>query len=92
MSLTLVIFPEVAPIRYAHHIATLCGLVITSAGMLGPILGGVFAHFVTWRWIFWIKFVRFFAHAKGVLTRFAVLRSSSCRPPAFVSRGLAPGK
>jgi len=59
MSLTLVIFPEVSPIRYAHHIGTLCGVVVAGAGILGPTLGGVFAHLVTWRWIFWIKFVRF---------------------------------
>jgi len=54
-SITMVIFPEVTPMRMTQAIGALCGMVIAVAGVLGPILGGLLSHYATWRWIFWIK-------------------------------------
>jgi MFS family permease len=53
----MVILPEVSPDHLKHHISSLIGVVLASAGVLGPVLGGVLTHLTTWRWIFWIKFV-----------------------------------
>ena len=33
----------------------LCECIWALAGGLGPILGGTFAQFVSWRWIFWVN-------------------------------------
>ena len=54
-SLTLVIFPEISPLRKRKFIGTLAGLVIAISGVLGPVLGGLITRYTTWRWIFWIK-------------------------------------
>ncbi|KAF6807597.1 major facilitator superfamily transporter [Colletotrichum plurivorum] len=54
-SITMIIFPEVGPRHLRQHIASLVGVVIASAGVLGPVLGGILTHYVSWRWIFWIN-------------------------------------
>jgi MFS family permease len=33
----------------------LLGLIWAVAGALGPLLGGIFTEFISWRWIFWIN-------------------------------------
>ncbi|KAF4806023.1 Efflux pump FUS6 [Colletotrichum siamense] len=54
-SITMIIFPEVSPKHLRQHIASLVGMVIASAGVLGPVLGGILTHYTSWRWIFWIN-------------------------------------
>lgn len=54
-SLSMTIWPEVAPPHLQQHIASLAGVVIAMAGVLGPVLGGLLTHYASWRWIFWIK-------------------------------------
>ncbi|KAF9870111.1 major facilitator superfamily transporter [Colletotrichum karsti] len=54
-SITMIIFPEVSPKHLRQHIASLVGMVIASAGVLGPVLGGILTHYASWRWIFWIN-------------------------------------
>ncbi|WYZ46447.1 hypothetical protein EsH8_IX_000672 [Colletotrichum jinshuiense] len=54
-SITMIIFPEVAPKHLLQHISSLIGMVIASAGVLGPVLGGILTHYASWRWIFWIN-------------------------------------
>lgn len=54
-SVTMIIFPEMSPPKARKVIAPLIGMVISMSGVLGPILGGLFTHYTTWRWVFWIK-------------------------------------
>ncbi|KAL0933056.1 major facilitator superfamily transporter [Colletotrichum truncatum] len=54
-SITMIIFPEVGPRHLQQHIASLVGMVIASAGVLGPVLGGILTHYASWRWVFWIN-------------------------------------
>lgn len=54
-SLSMIIWPELSPMNIKKHVATLAGLVIGTAGVLGPVLGGLLTNYVSWRWIFLIK-------------------------------------
>ena len=54
-SLTMVILPEITPVKMKKYIGSLAGMVIAVSGVLGPVLGGLITHYTTWRWIFWIK-------------------------------------
>ncbi|CAJ2501894.1 Uu.00g047470.m01.CDS01 [Anthostomella pinea] len=54
-SISMVIFPEVSPPRLQQLLGGVIGMIIAMSSVLGPILGGVFTHYATWRWIFWIN-------------------------------------
>lgn len=54
-SLTFVILPEISPVKLHQAIGALAGAVVATAGVLGPILGGIITKYTTWRWIFWIN-------------------------------------
>lgn len=54
-SLTLVVLPEISPLKMLPFISALVGLIVAIAGVLGPVLGGVISSSTTWRWIFWLK-------------------------------------
>ncbi|KAH8880614.1 major facilitator superfamily transporter [Thozetella sp. PMI_491] len=54
-SVTMIIFPEVTPDESKKFISAIIGMVIAVAGVLGPVLGGVFTHYTTWRWVFWLN-------------------------------------
>ncbi|KAG8167118.1 hypothetical protein KVR01_002807 [Diaporthe batatas] len=54
-SVTMIIFPEMCPPKSRNYIAPLIGAVISTSGVLGPILGGLFTAYTTWRWVFWIN-------------------------------------
>lgn len=54
-SISMIILPEVTPDRAKKYIAALVGCVIASAGVLGPVLGGLLTQYTSWRWVFWIK-------------------------------------
>lgn len=83
-SVTMIIFPEMSPPKSRKFLAPLIGMVISTSGVLGPVLGGLFTHYTTWRWVFWIKWVdsyfpacytSYCSHEK--LTAFAVALSHS---------------
>lgn len=54
-SVTMIIFPEMSPPKARNYIAPLIGAVVSTSGVLGPVLGGLFTDYTTWRWVFWIK-------------------------------------
>jgi len=56
-SLSMIILPEVAPLKYQGVVSSLIGVVLAAAGVLGPLIGGVLTQYASWRWVFWIKFV-----------------------------------
>lgn len=56
-SLTMIIWPELSPNHLKQWIASLVGIVIAMAGVLGPVLGGILTRYADWRWIFYIKCV-----------------------------------
>lgn len=54
-SVSMIIMPELTPDHLKKYIAGVVGLVLASAGVLGPVLGGILTQYVSWRWVFWIK-------------------------------------
>lgn len=54
-SVTMIIFPEVCPPKSRNYIAPVIGAVVSTSGVLGPVLGGLFTAYTTWRWVFWIN-------------------------------------
>ncbi|KAL2016161.1 hypothetical protein VTK56DRAFT_4129 [Thermocarpiscus australiensis] len=54
-SLSMVIMPELTPDHSKRFIAAIVGIVIASAGVLGPVLGGILTEYTGWRWVFWIN-------------------------------------
>ncbi|KJR87158.1 major facilitator superfamily transporter multidrug resistance [Sporothrix schenckii 1099-18] len=68
-SLSMIIWPELSPIHLKRHVASLAGVVVGMAGVLGPILGGLLTNYASWRWIFWINGpIGFFSMAVFALT------------------------
>lgn len=56
-AISMIIMMEVCPNHLRQYISSLAGFVISGAGVVGPVLGGVLTHYVTWRWVFWVKYV-----------------------------------
>ncbi|KAK4042822.1 NADP-dependent 3-hydroxy acid dehydrogenase [Parachaetomium inaequale] len=54
-SVAMIILPEVTPDRAKKYIAAVVGCVLASAGVLGPVLGGILTQYTSWRWVFWIN-------------------------------------
>lgn len=70
-SISMVILPEVTPSRRQQAIGAIVAVVLTSSGVLGPVLGGILTQYVSWRWVFWIKFVIPHVHYRTMLTTIA---------------------
>ncbi|PSS02246.1 major facilitator superfamily transporter [Coniella lustricola] len=54
-SVTMITFPELTPKKLKGVIAPLLGMIISFGGILGPVLGGVFTKYASWRWVFWLN-------------------------------------
>ncbi|KAI1382442.1 major facilitator superfamily transporter [Hypoxylon crocopeplum] len=54
-SITMIILPEISPIRMTKFIGGMIGIVITASGVLGPVIGGILTKYTGWRWVFWIN-------------------------------------
>ncbi|KAH6847112.1 major facilitator superfamily domain-containing protein [Chaetomium sp. MPI-CAGE-AT-0009] len=75
-SMTMIVYPEICPPALVPMISSLLGLIVAVAGVCGPIIGGLFTTYTTWRWAFWLNgpctfipaLVLFFAWPKNFQT------------------------
>ncbi len=58
-AMAMITYPEISPPNLVPMLSAILGLIVALAGVSGPIIGGVLATYVNWRWAFWIKYVRF---------------------------------
>ncbi|QIW97217.1 hypothetical protein AMS68_002735 [Peltaster fructicola] len=54
-ALALIIVVEVSTPQMVAYVSMMIGAAIAVAGVLGPLIGGLFTNYVTWRWIFWVN-------------------------------------
>ncbi|KAG8426740.1 hypothetical protein J3459_007873 [Metarhizium acridum] len=54
-SLSMIMLSELSPAHLRQYIAAMIGLVVTTSGVLGPVLGGLLTSYTSWRWVFWIN-------------------------------------
>lgn len=54
-SMTMIVYPEICPPALVPMISSLLGLIVAVAGVCGPIIGGLFTTYTTWRWAFGLK-------------------------------------
>ncbi|KAL6881505.1 MFS general substrate transporter [Trichoderma novae-zelandiae] len=83
-ALSMIILTQQCPPQLRQYIGSIIGVVIASAGILGPVLGGIFTEYTSWRWIFWkwfaqsivpvfpIQLFRNRRYARSALTTFLV--------------------
>ncbi|KAJ1727770.1 hypothetical protein LPJ61_004403, partial [Coemansia biformis] len=55
IGLTLVIVSDIVPMRKRGSFMAIFALVFSISSVVGPLLGGLFADRVSWRWIFWLS-------------------------------------
>ncbi|KAG0026578.1 hypothetical protein BGZ81_006238 [Podila clonocystis] len=55
ISLTMILVADIVPLRERGNYQALVAIVFSLAAVLGPLLGGVFADKVSWRWAFYIN-------------------------------------
>ncbi|KAF8984810.1 hypothetical protein BGZ52_012106 [Haplosporangium bisporale] len=55
IALTMILVADIVPLRERGNYQAIVAIVFSFAAVLGPLLGGVFADKVTWRWAFFVN-------------------------------------
>jgi MFS family permease len=54
-ALNMVIVPEITPREWMTGMTGVIGIITATAGICGPVLGGIITQKSSWRWIFYLK-------------------------------------
>ncbi|KAI8150253.1 major facilitator superfamily domain-containing protein [Fennellomyces sp. T-0311] len=57
MSMLFVIITDIAPIEWRPRLQSMLTVVYGLASVVGPLIGGAFVDYLTWRWDFWINII-----------------------------------
>ncbi|KAF5864307.1 hypothetical protein ETB97_008085 [Aspergillus alliaceus] len=54
-AMAMIIYPEISPPSLLPVVSSIIGIIVALAGISGPIIGGLFTTYTSWRWAFWIN-------------------------------------
>ena len=57
MSMLFVIITDIAPLEWRPKLQSMLAVVYGLASVVGPLIGGAFVDYLSWRWDFWINII-----------------------------------
>ncbi|KAI9494516.1 major facilitator superfamily domain-containing protein [Zychaea mexicana] len=57
MSMLFVIITDIAPLEWRPRLQSMLTVVYGLASVVGPLIGGAFVDYLTWRWDFWLNII-----------------------------------
>lgn len=57
MSMLYVIITDIAPIDWRPRLQSMLAVVYGLASVVGPLIGGAFVDYLSWRWDFWLNLI-----------------------------------